>query len=209
MLPAAAGTLGQGGDAETGNDSLAGGAAAGTGRCYMHGCGQAWWHAAVAGQSDASQAVLQPALGPGQSPRAPRGQRILHHIPYHIPHHIPYHIPHCILHRILHRIPHRIPHRSLHCILHRIPHRILHRSQGSGSWWRAMRSEIWKYIKRADLFSCGSKYLAGSRECDPESRGFGIALLLSRSRCDDLYLQRRVLEYPPVMSELMMLFSPG
>lgn len=45
--------------------------------------------------------------------------------------------------------------------------------------------------------------------CDPESRGFGIALLLSCSRCNDLYLQRRVLEYPPVMSELMMLFSLG
>lgn len=70
-----------------------------------------------------------------------------------------------------------------------------------------MRLEIWKDIKCADLFGCGSKYLAGSRERDPESHGFGIALLLSCSRCNDLYLQRRVLEYPPVMSELMMLFS--
>lgn len=45
-------------------------------------------------------------------------------------------------------------------------------------------------------------------ESDPESRGSGIALL-SCSRCNDLYLQRRVLEHPPVMSKLMMPFSLG
>lgn len=39
--------------------------------------------------------------------------------------------------------------------------------------------------------AAGAKYPAGSRERDPESRGLGIALLLSCSLCTDLYLQRR------------------
>lgn len=45
-------------------------------------------------------------------------------------------------------------------------------------------------------------------ESDPESCGSRMALL-SCSRCNDLYLQRRVLEHPPVMSKLMTLFSLG
>lgn len=40
----------------------------------------------------------------------------------------------------------------------------------------------------------------------PRELGFGIAHLLSCRHCNDLDLQRRALEYPPVMSELMMLF---
>lgn len=47
----------------------------------------------------------------------------------------------------------------------------------------------------------GAKYLSGSRERDPQSRGLGIALLLSCSLCTELYLQRQATKYPRVMSE--------
>lgn len=118
MLPAAAGSLGQRGvmwRLEM-TPSLEGQQQAqGDVTCTTTGRGQAWWQRALAGQSDASQAVPQPGPGSGQSPRALC-------------------IPHRIPHRILHHIPHRIPHRILHHIPHCIPHHILRRSQGSGSW---------------------------------------------------------------------------
>lgn len=68
------------------------------------------------------------------------------------------------------------------------------------SWCHAVRWGVWD-LGAHGACRAGAKYPSGSRERDPQSRGLGIALLLSCSLCTELYLQRRATKYPRVMSE--------